>query len=94
MDKVEKDSFGSGPPLTWLTSPPPTSQSDRSPRVFMGAFYAKLVGKELAEVFSFQLQPPILQYPPPECTPEGRLCRAKAKFFSFQCVNFWKSRIG
>ena len=30
---------------------------------YMGASYAKLFGKELAEVFSFLSQPPILQYP-------------------------------
>ena len=44
---------------------------------YMGdASYAKLFGKELAEVFSFQSQPPILHYPTPECT-RGRyiLCK-------------------
>ena len=45
---------------------------------YMDASYAKLFGDELAEVFSFQLQPPILQYSTPECTPQ----RYYAKFMT------------
>ena len=55
VDKVEKDSFGSGPPLTWLTSPPPTSQSDRSPSVLYGCFLCKTFWERIGRGFQFSV---------------------------------------
>ena len=52
---MEKDSFGSGPPLTWLTSPPPTSQSDRSPSVLYGCFLCKTFWGWIGRGFQFSV---------------------------------------
>ena len=50
---------------------------------YMGASYAKLFGKELAEVFSFLSQPPILQYPTHQSVHQRVGYKSKGNFFFF-----------
>ena len=93
---MEKDSFGSGPPLTWLTSPPPTSPSDRSPSVLYGCFLCRTFWERIGRGFQFFFVKTAhfaVSYTPKR-TPEGRLYKAKAIFFQFSVVTSYFLYIG
>ena len=94
VDKVEKDSFGSGPPLTWLTSPPPTSQSDRSPSVLYGCFLCKTFWERIGGGFQFSVTTSHFAVSSTRVYTRGQAMPSKGKIFQLSVVTSYFVYIG